>query len=147
MSIVVPFDGTPLSRAALARADTLRDVFGEEVFAITIVPNRNVRYARERGWLADDEPFDPETIVTHLSQQVTEISPGTEFEYEVVDRYAPAGAIASRIRTYARSVDANLVVLGSDNAGRIVTNVSSVSGAVAADKSYDVLIVRTLRPE
>jgi len=38
------------------------------------------------------------------------------------------------------------VFLGSDNAGRVVTPVTSVAGTVADDAEYDVHIVRHFSP-
>lgn len=145
MSIVVPFDGNPLSKAALHRGGEFGDVLGDEVIAVSIVPNRNARYARRKGWLEDDEPFDAETIVSRLSEQVYSLVPEAQFEYDVAGRYAQPGEIAGKLRRIAHEADAELVVLGSDNAGHIVTDVSSVASPVAADDSYDVLIVRQTR--
>lgn len=142
MTIVAPFDGTPLSKAALRRAGDLADVFDKRVVAVTVIPNSNARYARSRDWLDDDQPFDPETVVTTLSEEVSSLVPEADFEYEVVSRYAQAGEIASKIRRVARNRGADIVVIGSDNAGNIVSNVSSVGSSVAADNEYDLMIVR-----
>lgn len=142
MTIVAPFDGTPLSKAALRRAGDLADVFDKCVVAVTVIPNSNARYARSRDWLDDNQPFDPETVVTTLSEEVSSLVPEADFEYEVVSRYAQAGEIASKIRRVARNRGADIVVIGSDNAGNIVSNVSSVGSSVAADNEYDVMIVR-----
>lgn len=49
MTLVVPFDGTPLSEAALARAAELGTVFDAPVLAVTVVPADNADYAIERG--------------------------------------------------------------------------------------------------
>lgn len=142
MTIVAPFDGTPLSKAALRRAGDLADVFDKCVVAVTVIPNSNARYARSRDWLDDNQPFDPETVVTTLSEEVSSLVPEADFEYEVVSRYAQAGEIASKIRRVARNRGADIVVIGSDNAGNIVSNVSSVGSSVAADNEYDLMIVR-----
>lgn len=142
MTIVAPFDGTPLSKAALRRAGDLAGVFDKRVVAVTVIPNSNARYARSRDWLDDDQPFDPETVVTTLSEEVSSLVPEADFEYEVVSRYAQAGEIASKIRRVARNRGADIVVIGSDNAGNIVSNVSSVGSSVAADNEYDLMIVR-----
>ena len=142
MSIVVPFDGTALSKAALERASELGSALEEDVVALTVVPKSNVRYAREREWLDENQHFDTERVLARVEDQVSDVAPETEFEYELVSRYAQAGEIASKIRAKARKLDATLVVLGSDDAGRIVTRVSSVGSPVAADEAYDVMLVR-----
>ncbi|WP_336328345.1 universal stress protein [Halovenus sp. HT40] len=77
-----------------------------------------------------------------MSEEVTGLDPDAVFEYVVTSRYAQAGQIASEVRDFAKEHDARLVVLGSENAGRIVSNVSSVASTVTADSAYDVLIVR-----
>ena len=142
MTIIVPFDGGTLSKAALRRAGELGAVFDERVVAVSVIPNSNERYARNRGWLEEGEPFDPEVIISSLSMQVYTLVPEATFEYEVVSRYAQAGEIASKLRRIARRSEASLVVIGSDNAGQIVSSVSSVGSSVAADDAYDVMIVR-----
>lgn len=146
MQIVVPFDGSPLSTAALERATTLKDAFEADLLVVSVIPNGNDRYARARGWLDSGESFDAERVVSRLSRLVSDIAPTATFEYEVVGQFAQAGAIASTIRSRARVADADMVVIGSDNAGQIVSSVSSVGSSVATDDSYDVLIVRQLGP-
>jgi nucleotide-binding universal stress UspA family protein len=141
VTIVVPYDSSPRSKAALRRAEEFTDP-AETVLVVAVIPNGNDRYARERGWLSEDEAFEPKQIVDRLSDEVDEINPDATFEYVVTSRYAQAGQIASELRDFAKDRDARLVVLGSENAGRIVSNVSSVASTVAADSEYDVLIVR-----
>lgn len=142
MTIVVPFDGGELSRAALRRGGELGRALDQQVVAVSVIPASNAGYARERGWIDERERFDSESVVSYLSEQVHALVPDVEFEYNVVGRYAQPGEIASKLRKIAREKNADLVVLGSDNAGRIVTSVSSVASPVASDDAYDVLIVR-----
>lgn len=144
MTIVVPFDGTPLSEGALRRAVEFGRALEQTVTAVTVIPDGNTTYARDRGWI-EDGPFDRDAIVARLRSRVRAIDPEVGFDPVIVDRYAPAGTIANRIRKRARKSNAELVVIGSENAGRIVTSVSSVGGSVAADTAYDVLIVRHTR--
>lgn len=142
MTNVVPFDGTSLSEAALRRAGELGAVLDQRVLAVTVIPRSNAEYARQRGWLDEGQSFDLEQIVARLSERVHTLVPEAEFKYEVAGRYAQSGEIASKIRRMARDAGTELVVLGSDNAGNIVTSVSSVASPVAADEAYDVMIVR-----
>jgi len=142
MCIVVPFDGTYLSQVALERASELGSALDQHVVALTVVPKSNVRYARERGWVDDNEHFHTEKVLSRLKDLVNDVAPEAAFEYELVGRYAQAGEVASKIRSRARQLDATLVVIGSDDAGRIVSRVSSVGSPVAADEAYDVMIVR-----
>lgn len=61
-----------------------------------------------------------------------------------VDRFAPKGTIAQRIRRTAKDLAAEVVFVGSDNAGRVVGSLFTVGGSVASDAAYDVHIVRTV---
>jgi nucleotide-binding universal stress UspA family protein len=146
MTLVVPFDGSELSETALVRATAFSRVFEEPVLSLTVVPVDNVEYARERGWLSDDEPFDLETVEHRLRRQVLDINPESDVRHEQVDAYAGPGRISKRIRAIAREVDASMVFVGSENAGKVVTSLSSVGSSVATDDAYDVVIVRHPRP-
>lgn len=140
MSLVVPFDGSALSKAALARATQFEQVLEEEVLVVSVIPKNNAQYARERGWLGETDPYDPEAIVTHLRDEVSKLSPGASFQYITVSRHAPRGTIAGRIRRFARENDATILFIGSENAGRIVSSIT-VGQSVAGDQSYDSFIV------
>lgn len=142
MSVVVPFDNSPLARTALQRGSSVQSAYGGTLYALTVIPKNNKRYARERSWIEHNQSFDTELITQRLQQEVTEIAPDAEFRSRVVGRYSPAGKIAREIRQFASGVDASLVVIGSEDAGSIVSNVSSVGGTVAANDDYEVLIVR-----
>lgn len=139
MTIVVPYDGSPLGETGLHRAGGLGRILRTDVVAVVIVPQQNARYARECGWLAPDEPFHRETIAERLRQRVSELAPRARFRYELIDRYAPVGSIGTRLRSFARGEDASLVVIGSDNAGGITRSLASVGRGADA---YDVRIVR-----
>ncbi len=146
MTLLVPFDGSPLAEAALVRATEFATVFDDDVLAVTVVPTDNAEYARERGWLDPDAPFDLQTVVSAVHEQVASLCPSADFRHKLVDRYASAGAIANRVRKIARDEDASMVFVGSENAGHMVTGLSSVGGGIAADETYDVVIVRSRTP-
>lgn len=146
MTLIVPFDGSELAKTALVRATEFGNVFDEIVVAVSVIPKGNTDYARERGWIGTDEPFDMAAVVSTLHEQVTSLCPSANFRHTVVDRRAPPGSIAKRLRKVARNEDASMVFIGSENAGRLVTAVSSVGGSVATDTAYDVVIVRHRRP-
>jgi nucleotide-binding universal stress UspA family protein len=146
MTLVVPFDGSSLAEAALVRATEFGTVFDEDVLAVSVLPKGNTKYAREQGWIGQNEEFDRESVISTLHEQVTDLCPSADFRHKVVGRYAKAGTIAKRLRKVAREEDASMVFIGSENAGRLVTAVSSVGGTVATDESYDVVIVRHRSP-
>jgi nucleotide-binding universal stress UspA family protein len=146
MTFVVPFDGSELAAAALVRAVEFGDVLDERVVSVSVIPDGNAAYARERGWLEADEPFDREAVVATLHEDVAALAPNAEFRYETVGRRATTGTISKRLREIARKEDASMVFVGSENAGHLVSSLSSVGGTVAADDAYDVVIVRHRAP-
>lgn len=146
MTLVVPFDGSDLAEAALVRAAEFAAVFDERTLAVSVIPGGNAEYARDRGWLGPDEPFDVDTVVSTLHERVTDLYPGADFRHEVVGQYAPPGAISNRLRQVAKEEEAAMVFIGSENAGRVVSGVSSIGASVATDVAYDVVIVRHRHP-
>lgn len=144
MTIVVPFDGTDISASALDRAVEIGAALDEPLEVVTVVPKGNRQFARNRGWL-DDGPFDLGLVTYRISSQVKRLAPDSSLEVVTVDAYAPPGTIANRIRRHAKACAASLVVVGSENAGRITTSLSSIGGGVATSTAYDVLIVRNKR--
>jgi nucleotide-binding universal stress UspA family protein len=142
MTLVVPFDGSGLSKAALVRAAQFERVLGETVVVVSVIPNNNARYARERDWIGSTDPFDTETVVSLLRDAVTELAPTAEFHPLFVDKYAARGTIANRIRKFARDHDASMMFLGSENAGRVVSALT-VGQSIAGGHSYDKVIVST----
>jgi len=146
MTFVVPFDGSELAETALVRAVEFGTVLDERIVAVSVIPDGNTAYARDRGWLDAGEPFDRETVVARLREAVTTDAPSAEFRYDIVGRRATPGTIASRLRERARDADASMVFVGSENAGRLVSSLSSVGKTVATDDAYDVVIVRHREP-
>lgn len=94
------------------------------------------------GLARGGETFDADRIAARLETAVEGVAPDATFHDIRETRRLPRGAVAKRIRRFARDEDADLVVIGSENAGRIVTPVSSVGGGVATEMAYDVYLVR-----
>jgi nucleotide-binding universal stress UspA family protein len=138
--LLVPFDNAALSRAALVRARQFDQILDEGVVVITVIPAQNAQYARERGWLGNDEPFDGDQILETLRTAVDELAPDATFEALTVDRWAPHGVIGNRIRKYAREHDASIVFLGSRDAGRLVRS-GSVGSNVLTDRRDDTMVI------
>jgi nucleotide-binding universal stress UspA family protein len=146
MTFVVPYDGSELAQTALVRAVEFGSVLEEAVLAVCVIPKNNSEYAREHAWIGPDEEFDLEVVSGSVHEEVTDICPSANFRYEVVGRYAGPGTIAKRIRSVAKHVDASMVFIGSENAGRVVSSISSVGRTIATDEAYDVVIVRHRSP-
>ena len=146
MVVLVPFDGSVLSKSALLHAERASKLYEESLLAVTVVPRQNAEYARENGWITEDEEFDRDTIVSRLEAQVSEIAPEAAFEHIFVDRYSSSGTISSRIRRVARKRDTAAIFIGSKNAGHSIIGAASVGGRVAHEDAYDLAIIRTPLP-
>ena len=148
MTLLVPYDGSDLSTAALEKAAELSDFRGEELVVLTVVPN-DESFARERGWINQGEPFDVEAIQEGLRSRADGVAPAMTFRSEVVDSNEPTATpttnVVRAIRRVAGEVDASLVFVGSENAGSVIRPDSSVGGSVASDQAYDVYVVRKLK--
>ncbi|WP_424002987.1 universal stress protein [Haloarcula salina] len=145
MVLLVPFDGSDLSRTALERATEFATYRNEDVLALTVIPDEP-EYALERGWLDANDPFDIGAIADRMAEQVESIAPGASFRHEVPEDVSSMASITTdvvrTIRQIANEVDASIVFVGSENAGRVSTPVSSVGSPVSEDPQYDVHIVR-----
>lgn len=146
MTLVVPFDGSELAETALVRAVAFDAAFDEGILAVSVIPSGNTTYAREAGWIGADEAFDMKAITEQLHEQISALAPDAEFRYESVSQYASTGTVAKRVRRIARDEGASVVIIGSENAGRLTVSISSVGGTVATDDAYDVLIIRNRSP-
>ncbi|NLV07448.1 universal stress protein [Haloarcula rubripromontorii] len=145
MVLLVPFDGSALSKAALTRAMEFAGYRDEDVTALAVIPD-NAAYARERGWVDDAEEFDIEAIADRMREQVESVAPTASFRYEVPDDVSSMAStttdITRTIREVAHEEGASVVFIGSENAGRVSTPVCSVGSPVSEDPQYDVHIVR-----
>lgn len=142
MVFVVPFDGSARTKAALKRAKEFGSGADESLIAVAAIPDGNTSYARQMGWLASDEPYTFETVVSRLRSDVNTIAPDAKFEPLRLYKRASGSQIAKPIRKFAKNHDASTVFIGSDNAGRLITSQNSIGGRIATDRNYDVCIVR-----
>ena len=148
MTILVPFDGSDLSRKALEKAAELGDLRDETVLALSVIPD-DESFARERGWINAGEPLRMTELESGLESRVAEIAPEATFRVETVDSDEPTATpttnVVRTIRRIAGEIDASLVFVGSENAGSVIRPDTSVGGSVASGQDYDVYVVR--KPE
>ena len=146
MTYLVPFDGSPLAEAALERAAEFASVMDEDVLALSVVPVDEPSFAVERGWVDDESAFDPEEVAERLRSQVERLAPDATFRCEHPADVSSVASVTTdvvrTIRTVAGDVGASIIFIGSENAGRVSTPVSSVGAPVSEDPRYDVHIVR-----
>ncbi|MBZ6493881.1 universal stress protein [Natrinema longum] len=145
MSLLVPFDGSELATHALERASMFGDLLDEEVVVLTVIPD-DADYARDRGWIAQGEPFDAEAIAEGIESRAREVTPSATFRTERVSSDEPTATSTTEtvreIRRVAADVGASVVFIGSENAGSVIAPQSSVGSPVANDQRYDVYVVR-----
>lgn len=145
MVLLVPFDGSALAEAALSRAVEFGALTGEPVLVVTVFP-ADEGFARERGWIDSEESYDPAAVADRFEARVGELAPEATFRAEHVDaesmRAWAAVDVSRTVREVAAEVDASIVFVGSENAGRVTTPITSVGTPVSEDPRYDVHIVR-----
>ncbi|RQG92533.1 universal stress protein [Natrarchaeobius chitinivorans] len=145
MTLLVPFDASPLATNALERASEFGDLLEEEVVVLTVIPD-DAEYARDRGWITRGEPFDRETTAEGLKARAREVTPAATFRTERVSAEEPTATptteVVREIRRVAAEIEASVVFIGSENAGSVIAPQSSVGSPVAKDQRYDVYVVR-----
>ncbi|MFD1564033.1 universal stress protein [Haloarchaeobius amylolyticus] len=145
MSLLVPFDGSELAMNALERAATFGTLLDEEVVVLTVIPDDD-EYARDRGWITQGEPFEPEAIAAGMQTRAKEVAPEATVRSERVSSDEPTATsttnVVREIRRVAGEIDASVVFIGSENAGSVIAPQSSVGSPVANDHRYDVYVVR-----
>ncbi|WP_339104456.1 universal stress protein [Haloterrigena salinisoli] len=145
MTLLVPFDGSKLARKALEKAATFGDMLDEEVVVLTVIPD-DADYARDRGWITEGEPFDPEAIESGIERRASDVAPEATFRTERVSSDEPTATstnnVVRAIRRVAGEIGASVVFIGSENAGSVIAPQSSVGSPVANDQRYDVYVVR-----
>ena len=146
MTLLVPFDGSDLATTALTRATEFGATRDEEVVVLTVVPDDS-SFAVERGWINAGEPFDIDQLCENFEQRVAELAPEARFRCETPTENDALTAtaiddITRTVRRVAGELDVSIIFIGTENAGRISTPVTSVGSPLSKDPQYDVHIVR-----
>jgi nucleotide-binding universal stress UspA family protein len=143
MTVMVAFDGSGLSAAALRRGVNMADAFDTSTVVVSVVPEDPL-YAVDQGWVDDAATYEPEGRAESLALQVEAIAPDAGFELIPLGDDVVPRDVASELRSTAYDIDADIVVLGSENAGRVVAPVTSVGDTVVSSTRYDVHVVRDI---
>ena len=145
MTLLVPFDGSELARAALKRAVEFSEYTGEDVLVLSVVPD-DAEYAVERGWIEAGENYDPAAVAGRFESLVADIAPDASFRAETPEDVSSMADVTTdvvrTIREVSHEIGATIVFIGSENAGRVSTPVCSVGAPLSEDPDYDVHIVR-----
>ncbi|WP_018257736.1 universal stress protein [Halomicrobium katesii] len=145
MVLLVPFDGSDLAQTALERAVEFSEYTHEDVLVLSVIPDDG-EYAVERGWVDAPEAYDPDAVAARFESLVADIVPDAEFRVETPEDVSSMADVTTdvvrTIREVSHEVDASIVFIGSENAGRVSTPVCSVGAPLSEDPTYDVHIVR-----
>jgi nucleotide-binding universal stress UspA family protein len=146
MTLLVPFDGSTLAKAALERATEFAAYRDEDVVALTVVPD-DAEFAEERGWINPDDEYDPDGVCADFEAQVQAVAPDAQFRCERPTESQSMTAtviddVTRAIRQVADELEASIIFIGSENAGRVSRPVTSVGSPLSEDPRYDVHIVR-----
>jgi len=141
MVFLVPFDGSAVSEAALARAIEHGRALDEQVVAVSLVPT-GTEYAERRKWIEPDEEFATETASADLRRKIEETTDDAERSFAESLAQSPEDGLTERVRRVARDVGASVLFVGTsgeESADRLRTPF----GTVRNEASYDIHIVRT----
>lgn len=146
MTLLAPYDGSALSKAAVRRAAAFGGFREEDVLVLTVVPEDRT-FAEARGWVESDDEYDPAAVEGRFEAEVADLAPNAEFRAE---RPEPSESLSSStpddilrtIREVAREVGATVLFVGSDNADRLAVPTDSIGSYLTDDPEYDVHIVR-----
>ena len=141
MVFLVPFDGSPDSEAALARAVEHGQALGEEVVAVSIIPT-GTAYAERRKWIQPDEDFAAETASAELRRKIAETTDDAERNFSESGAYSPDDGLTERVRQVARDVDASVLFVGASGDASD-DRLKTPFGEVVSDAEYDIHVVRT----
>jgi nucleotide-binding universal stress UspA family protein len=129
MTFLVAFDDSPLSRGALRKAVEFAAPTDTPVVAVSVIPENNVRYMREKGWLkparegraARAEAMDPHAAERKLAYCAARIAPGARFDPVRTDRGdVLESAVGPELRAAIRDHEATDVFVGARDPGATV---------------------------
>lgn len=145
MTFLVAYDGSPLARSALLRAADFAGAVDDSVHTVTVIPADGI-LARERGWLLTADGFDRSLLEERVTEDVRSYTPGATVHVRFAEKRAPRGRITREIRNVAYAEDIDVLFVGSESAGHLVTGLSSVGQGVAYGR-YDLHVVRRIHPD
>jgi len=142
MVLLVPFDGSSVSEAALARAVDYGTALGEEVLAIAIIPTGNA-YVERRKWIQPDEDFAAETASAELRRKIEEATDDAERTFAESGAQSPGDGVTERIQQIARDVDTTVLFVGAAATAGDGDRLRTPFGDITNSADYDIHLVRT----
>jgi nucleotide-binding universal stress UspA family protein len=135
MTVLVPFDGSSGSEAALTRAVRYGAALESDVLAVAMVPT-GADVAQRRTRIHPGDDFAVEAAAAELRRKIDEATDEAEIRFADATARSPADGITEQIDRLAREVDASVVFLGADGDGTLEV---SLDGDAAP---FDVHVVR-----
>lgn len=138
MKFLVAYNGSRLSEKALEYAEhfSRKD---DEVIALTVIP----RHPSDADEMLEFHARDYDEVEEEARERIREKVPGASFVAVDIGRPASAARIGHMVRDVAHDEGADVVLVGSMKAGRIVSNISSPATQIVTDLDYDVVVVRS----
>ncbi|MFC7056895.1 universal stress protein [Halovenus salina] len=139
MVFLVPYDGSPVSEAALDRAVEHGKALEKEVVAVTFIPT-GAEYAERRKWIQPQEDFAIDSARAELKRKIDETT--DESERNFLDSGATVeNGVGGHIRQAAHEVEASAVYVGA--AEQEGTDYRTPFGEITTDETYDLHLVRS----
>jgi len=139
MVFLVPYDGSPVSEAALDRAVEHGKALEKEVVAVTFIPT-GAEYAERRKWIQPQEDFAIDSARAELKRTIDETT--DESERNFLDSGATVeNGVGDHIRQAAHEVEASAVYVGAvEDEG---ADYRTPFGEITTDETYDLHLVRS----
>ncbi|MFC7073908.1 universal stress protein [Halovenus rubra] len=140
MVFLVPYDGSPVSEAALDRAVKHGKALEQDVVAVTFVPTGS-EYAERRKWIQPQEDFAIDSARAELKRKIDEMTDEAERNY--LDSGATIeNGVGDHIRRAAHEVEASAVYVGATTESE-ETEHRTPFGKITTDETYDLHLVRS----
>jgi nucleotide-binding universal stress UspA family protein len=140
MVLLVPYDGSPVSKAALERAVEHGEALDSDVVAVSFVPTGS-EYALRRTWIEPSDDFATDVAREELERKIEETVDDAQRNFEDAGASAPADGAANHIRQVAEDVGASTLYVGTSEEAE--NEPMTPFGPVAPDGAYDVHLVRS----
>jgi nucleotide-binding universal stress UspA family protein len=141
IKIMVPLDGSELSKAALAPACELADVLGGSLLLASVVTFPNYAAYAEGYVLVDPSPND--NLLTETRHYLEGIAAELRTDARPVDVCAIYGSPYFGIMTIARDLDVGLIVMATHGRGGMARALlGSVATATVRQTEVPVMLVR-----
>ncbi len=140
MVFLVPYDGSPVSKAALSRAVEHGSALDEEIVAVAFIATGS-DYTERRVWISPSEDFALESAQNELERKIGEATDDAERNFTDTTATSPQD-LDAHIERVAGEVDASVLFVGTSKNGE-TSGLTTPFGTVEQQGDFDVHLVRT----